>query len=184
MASRSEKPGADGSAGTNGAQAIARTIADALEHGSYDVQQSGELFVHQDAERAIRDALGENARIAVRSRGDAGMRSTSFMGARFAPDLLVETGSVAIPVTVTLLSGNAAPIPGALANALVLSGRYPAVVAFVLDRRLAKRNPFADPGEESAAPSITDAERGFLDQLWRAHHVLVRVRRQDPFGWS
>ena len=78
----------------------------------------------------------------------------------------------------------AGPVALALSNALVLTVRFAAVVAFVLDRRLAKRNPFDDPGVEPEVRQMTDAERRFLDQLWRDHRVLVEVRRQDPFGWA
>jgi hypothetical protein len=174
---RGTGPGSD-------AGAAAEAIAAALRTGAFDPQHAGELFLRAGAERAVRAALGPGARIAVAGRDEAGVRAVTFMGARFSPDLVVETAAGGrVAVTITLLRGDSGPVAGALANALVLSGRYQAVVAFVLDRRLARRDPFGDAGEAPAARELNDTERAFLDQLWQRHSVRVEVRRQDPFGW-
>lgn len=163
---------------------IVETIAGALHQGAFDPEHAGDLFLRADAERAITAALGAGSEILVAGKDGGRIRSAGFMGARFAPHLVVVApGGAGIAVTITLLRGDAGPITAMLANALVLSGRYAAVVAFVLDRRIAKRNPFG--GDDAAeVRGITDAERAFLDQLWAQHRVRVEVRRQNPFGWD
>lgn len=165
--------------------ALAQQIAGALRAAEFDPQHAGSLFLRADAQRAIRAAIDPTAAVAVAGRDDPRVRGVSFMGAHFSPDLVVQppTGSP-LAVTLTLLRGDAGPIAPALSNALVLTLRFDAVVAFVLDRRLAKRNPFDDPGAEPEVRELTDAERRFLDQLWHRHGVLVEIRRQDPFGWG
>jgi hypothetical protein len=65
----------------------------------------------------------------------------------------------------------------------VLAARYPAVVAFILDRRLAKRNPFDDPSDTPAQRELSEAERSLIDQLAKQHNIQVVVKLQDPFGW-
>jgi hypothetical protein len=175
-----------------GGARLARQIAEALRGGAFDPQHAGDLFLRADAEQAIRQALGTGTpglSIAVAGRDDARVRGVSFMGARYAPDLVVEPpGERPLAVTLTLLRGDAGPVAMALATALVLSVRYQAVVAFVLDRRLAKRDPFGSIEDDApAAPerrALSDAERAFLDQLWERHRVLVEIRHQDPFGWG
>lgn len=162
----------------------ASQIAEALTRGSFDPQHAGELFLRADAEKAIRATLGSDARMAVAGREGADVRPVSFMGARFAPDLVVETGGQRVAVTITLLRGDASSIAHTLAGALVLSGRYSAVVAFILDRRLAKADPFADPAEPREVRGLSDAERQLIDQLAQRHQVRLVVRRQDPFGWG
>jgi hypothetical protein len=167
-----------------GEQSPPARIAEALRAGSFDPQHAGDLFLRNDAEKAIRATLGESARIAVAGREGANLRPVGFMGARFAPDLVVEAGGERVAVTITLLRNDTAPIGHTLAGALVLSSRYDAVVAFILDRRLAKADPFADPDEAREVRGLSDAERQLIDQLWQRHHVRVEVRRQDPFGWG
>lgn len=159
------------------------TIAEALNTGAFDPQHAGEVFLRADGERAIRAALGEKARMTVAGKGD--VRSAGFLGARFAPDLVVEPeANQRIAVTITLLRGDAGPVTTALANALVLAPRYAAVVAFILDRRLAKRNPFDDPKDEPAQRNLTELETAFIADLWQRYRIRIVVRRQDPFGWE
>ena len=163
---------------------VASDIAEALRAGSFDPQHSGELFLRADAEKAIRGKLGAGATIAVAGRDTGEVRPVAFMGARFLPDLVVETGGQRVAVTITLLRNDTAPMAHTLAGALVLSSRFSAVVAFILDRRLAKADPFADPDESREVRGLSDAERQLIEQLWQRHHVRVEVRRQDPFGWG
>jgi hypothetical protein len=159
-------------------------IAEALMTGAFDPQHAGDLFLRSDAEKAIRGALGQQARITVAGKDDGAVRSVSFLGARFTPDLIVESApNQRIAVSITLLRGDASPVTSALATALVLAGRYGGVVAFILDRRLAKRNPFDDPTDEPAQRELNDAEKSLIAQLSERHAVRVVVRRQDPFGW-
>jgi hypothetical protein len=165
------------------ASGVAGQVAAALDQGAFDPQHAGELFLRVDAEKAIRAALSAPARIAVAGRDESQVRATSFMGARFAPDLIVEAGGGPVAVTITLLRGDASPITQALAGALVLSSRFAAVVAFILDRRLAKRNPFDDPTDTPEQRALSDAERTLIERLWERHRIRVVVRRQDPFGW-
>src|SRR4051812_25378860 len=122
-------------------------IAEALRAGSFDPQHAGDLFLRADAEKAIRAALGAGAKIAVAGRDAGEVRPVGFMGARFAPDLVAEAEGHRIAVTIPRLRNDRAPIAGTRAGALVFSGRSPAVVAFILDRRLAKADPFADPDD-------------------------------------
>ena len=152
----------------------------ALRDGAFDPQHAGELFLRSDAQKAITAALS-GAQVQVNGKDE--VRGVSFMGARFTPDLVVEIGGQRAAVTITLLRGDAAPITTALAGALVLSARYPAVVAFILDRRLAKRNPFDDPTDTPAQRELSDSERSLIDQLATQHNVRVVVKLQDPFGW-
>lgn len=163
--------------------ALAPLVARALREGVFDTQHAGALFLRADAERAIRGAV-ENVSIAVAGRDDARLRAVSFMGARYVPDLALELpGGGRLAVSLTLLRSDAGPVAGALAGGIALSLHYRAVVVFVLDRRLAKHDPFGGPDTDAPAPSLNDAERRFIDQLWQQHHILVEVRRQDPFGW-
>ncbi len=60
---------------------------------------------------------------------------------------------------------------------------FDGVVAFVLDRRLAKRNPFDDPNDEPEQHQLSDAEKALARQLRERHGVALEVRKQDPFGW-
>lgn len=159
-------------------------IGEALQKGNFDPQHAGELFLRADAEKAIHAALPAGAKIAVAGRDGADVRPVGFMGARFAPDLVVESGGQRVAVTITLLRNDTSSIAHTLAGALVLSSRYSAVVAFILDRRLAKADPFADPSETREVRGLSDAERQLVDQLWQRHHVRLEVRRQDPFGWG
>jgi hypothetical protein len=170
------------------ARRAAEAIAGALRGAPFDTQQSGDLFLRATAERAIKGALGEGTRVALAGRDGAQVGAVALLGGRFTPDLVVEApGGARVAVTVTLLRGNGAPVAGALATALVLAAapRYGAVVVFLLDRRLGKRDPFADPAEAPApVRGLNETERAFLDRLWRLHGVRVEVRRQDPFGWE
>ncbi len=87
-------------------------------------------------------------------------------------------------VTVTLLRGGATPVAGALATGLALasSWRYGAVVAFLLDRRLGKRDPFADlAGEATPVQGLNAGEQSFVDRLWQYHGVRVEVRPPGSF---
>jgi hypothetical protein len=172
----------------DGARRAAEAIAGALQGAPFETQQSGDLFLRTTAERAIRGALGEGTRIALAGRDGPQVGAVSLLGARFAPDLVVEApGGARVAVTLTLLRGEGAPVAGALAAALVLAAapRYGAVVVFLLDRRLGRRDPFADPAEPAApVRGLNEAERAFLERLWRLHGVRVEVRRQDPFGWD
>jgi len=107
-----------------------------------------------------------------------------FMGARYQPDLVVDAGGQRAAVTITLLRSDASAIGHTLAASLVLSSRYPTVVAFLLDRRLAKADPFADPSETREVRGLNDAERQLIDQLWQRHRIRIEIKRQDPFGWG
>jgi hypothetical protein len=181
-----------GSEGTSGTPrpaaataALAEQVAGALRTADFDPQNAGGLFLRAAAQRAIRAAIDPAVAVAVAGSDDPQARGVTFMGARFSPDLVVQPAAGRpLAVTLTLLRGDASAIPLALSNALVLTVRFDAVVAFVLDRRLAKRNPFDDPDTEPEVRTTTDAERRFLEELWRGHRVLVEVRRQDPFGWG
>ena len=155
-------------------------IGAALREGAFDPQHAGELFLRSDAAKAIASALPD-ARVQVNGKDE--VRGVGFMGARFTPDLVVESGGQQAAVTITLLRGDASPVTTALAGALVLAARYPAVVAFILDRRLAKRNPFDDPSDAPAQRELSDSEKSLIDQLGKRHNVQVVVRQQDPFGW-
>jgi hypothetical protein len=169
---------------TSGPAGTSEAIAAALREGAFDPQHAGELFLRADAERAIRAALGESAKVVVAGKDDGQIRSVGFLGQRYSPDVVVDAGGgQQVAVSITLLRGDASPITQALAGALVLSGRYASVVAFILDRRLAKRNPFDDPDEAPAQRELSDAERATIKQLWERHHIRVEVRKQDPFGW-
>jgi hypothetical protein len=155
-------------------------LTTALREGAFDPQHAGELFLRSDAARAVKAALPDAT---VQVNGKDEVRGVGFMGARFTPDLVVEHGGQSAAVTITLLRGDASLVTTALAGALVLSARYPAVVAFILDRRLAKRNPFDDPNESPAQRELSDSERSLIEQLDVQHNVQVVVRTQDPFGW-
>ena len=155
-------------------------LCDALREGAFDPQHAGELFLRSDAQKAVAAALPD-AKIHVNGKDE--VRGVGFMGARYTPDLVVESGGQRAAVTITLLRGDATPVTGALAGALVLAARYPAVVAFILDRRLAKRNPFDDPSETPAQRELSEAERTLIDQLAKQHNIQVVVKLQDPFGW-
>jgi hypothetical protein len=155
-------------------------LCDALRDGAFDPQHAGELFLRSDAQKAISARLPD-AKIEVNGKQE--VRGVGFMGTRFTPDLVVERDGERAAVTITLLRGDAAPVTSALAGALVLAARYPAVVAFILDRRLAKRNPFDDPGDAPAQRELSDSERSLIDQLAQQHNVQVVVKQQDPFGW-
>jgi hypothetical protein len=155
-------------------------IEAALREGSFDPQHAGEVFLRSDAAKAIGASFSE-ARLHVNGKEE--VRGVGFIGARFTPDIVVESGGQQAAVTITLLRGDASPVTTALAGALVLSARYPAVVAFILDRRLAKRNPFDDPSDAPAQRELSDSERSLIEQLDRQHNVRVVVRQQDPFGW-
>ena len=159
-------------------------IAEALQQGAFDPQHAGELFLRADAEKAVRGALGGGVRIAVAGREASDIRPVTFLGARFVPDLVVDAGGKRIAVTITLLRNDAGSMAQTLAGALVLASRFSAVVAFVLDRRLAKADPFADPGETREVRGLSDAERQLVEQLWQRHHVRIEIRRQDPLGWG
>ena len=152
----------------------------ALREGAFDPQHAGELFLRSDAAKAIGAALPDAT---LHVNGKEEMRGVGFMGARFIPDVVVESGGQRAAVTITLLRGDASPVTTALAGALVLSARYPAVVAFILDRRLAKRNPFDDPSDAPAQRELSDSEKSLIEQLGKQHNVQVLVRQQDPFGW-
>jgi hypothetical protein len=177
-------------------------IARALQEAPFETDQGGDLYLRLAAERAIKGAAG-GVRVALAGRDGSQVGRVSFLGARFTPDLVVETaGGASVAVTVTLLRGDAAPVGGALATALALAAapRYGAVVALLLDRRLARRDPFADPleapapeaggdqdgGAEGGAEggALSEAEAAFASRLWEHHGVRLVVRRQDPFGWG
>ncbi len=162
---------------------IAEQVAEALRTGTFDPQHAGEVFLRQDAERAVRATLG-GAGVSVAGREGSPVRPVSFLGQRFQPDLVVDAGSGRqVAVTLTLLKGDAGPLTQALAGALVLAGRYAAVVALVLDRRLAKRNPFDDTRDEPGQRELSEAEQALITQLWERHRIKLELRRQDPFGW-
>lgn len=164
---------------------IAAQVAEALRSGEFDPQHGGEHFLRADAERALRAQLNAGIQIAVAGRDDPRLRPTSFLGARFAPDLVVDApGAGKVAVTITLLRGDAGPVSSALAAALVLAGRYDAVVAFILDRRLARRNPFDDPADAPEPRELSAAETALVAQLAERQRVFLLVRRQDPFGWG
>ena len=183
---------AGGATGTTGAEVsagmvdkgeAADRVASALREGTFDPQHGGEAFLRSDAEKAIRAALGDGARLVVAGKDDGQLRAVGFLGARFQPDLVVNTGGAQVAVTITLLKSDAAGVTHALAGALVLASRYSSVVAFILDRRLAKRNPFDDPSDTPAQRQLSDVEQALARQLWDRHKVRLEVRQQDPFGW-
>jgi len=155
-------------------------ICEALREGTFDPQHAGEVFLRSDAAMALKSTLSD-ARVQVNGKDE--VRGVSFMGARFTPDLVVDSGGQQTAITITLLRGDASPITSALAGALVLAARYPAVVAFILDRRLVKRNPFDDTSDTPAQRALSDSERSLIEQLGKRHNVYVEVRLQDPFGW-
>jgi hypothetical protein len=183
----------------------AQLIARALQDAPFETDQGGDLYLRTAAERAIKGAVG-GARVAIAGRDAAQISSVGFMGARFTPDLVVESpGGGRVAVTLTLLRGDGGPVAGALAAALALvaAPRFGAVVAFLLDRRLARADPFADPlaggdggdggdaggaaagsGRERGPRDLTAAEQAFAARLWEHHGVRLVVRRQDPFGWG
>jgi hypothetical protein len=176
---------------------LVEEIGLALRQAPFDVQQAGELFLRVAAERAIREALarlgeaGKGATIKVAGRDGERLPSASFLGARVAPDLVVDVPSSGrVAVSLTLLRRDAAPVTAALAGALLLasSPSYGAVVALLLDRRVG--NPFGEPDEPAqaagnkAAPALRATEETVVERLWRHHQVWVEVRRQDPFGWG
>ncbi len=165
---------------------LASQIAAALRTGRFDPQHAGELFLRADAERAIRAALGSLVTIAVAGRDEGRVRAASFLGARFVPDLVVEApGRGRVAVTITLLRSDPGPAAAALAGSLVLAARYDAVVAFILDRRLGKPDPFgAGEGGEAPARGLGEAERQLIEQLREGQRIWLEVRRQDPFGWE
>ncbi len=170
---------------------LAGQIAAALRAGRFDPQHAGELFLRADAERAIRAALGGSATIAMAGRDEGRVRAASFLGARFVPDLVVEVpGRGRVAVTITLLRSDPGPAAAALAGALVLATRYDAVVAFILDRRLGRPDPFGGPGDaagaagEAAPRALSEAERQLIEQLREGQRIWLEVRRQDPFGWE
>ena len=135
-------------------------IARALQEAPFETDQGGDLYLRMAAERAIKGAAG-GVRVALAGRDGSQVGRVSFLGARFTPDLVVETpGGASVAVTVTLLRGDAAPVGGALATALALAAapRYGAVVALLLDRRLARRDPFADPLETAPGDAGEDQE--------------------------
>lgn len=164
-------------------ESVAVRIAEALQKGEFDPQHAGELFLRADAEKAIKAALG-GAAVAVAGRDAGEVRPVGFMGARYQPDLVVDAGGQRVAVTITLLRSAAGALGQTLAASLVLSSRYHAVVAFVLDRRLAKADPFADPSETREVRGLNDAERQLIDQLWQRHRIRIEIKRQDPFGWA
>lgn len=165
---------------------LAAQIAAALRAGRFDPQHAGELFLRADAEQAIRAVLGGSATLVVAGRDEGRVRAASFLGARFVPDLVVEApGRGRVAVTITLLRSDPGPVTAVLAGALVLAVRYDAVVAFILDRRLGKPDPFgAGEGGEAPARGLGEAERQLLEQLRDRWHIWLEVRRQDPFGWD
>jgi hypothetical protein len=178
-------------AGMDELSGFVEAVARGLREGEFDPQHAGDLFLRTDAERAISEAVGAGSEILVAGKDGGRIRAASFLGARFAPDLVVAgPGGSSVAVTVTLLRGDAGSLATMLATALVLAGRYAAVVALVLDRRLGKKSPFGDGGEDAAtqAPGsgrgITDSERVLLEQLWTQHKIRAEVRRQNPFGWD
>jgi hypothetical protein len=167
-----------------GAARLAERIAAALEQTRFDPQHGGELFLRADAEKGIRAAFGDAVRIAAAGRDDPEVRPAGFLGARFRPDLVVQSaGGEQVAVTITLLRADAGPVASALAGALVLAGRYQAVVAFILDRRLERRGPFDEPATDVGPRALSEAEQALIDRLWR-QGIRVAVRRQDPFGWD
>jgi len=170
-------------AGNSGKGEAADRVAAALREGAFDPQHGGEAFLRSDAEKAIRAALGSDTRLVVAGKDDGQLRAVGFMGARFQPDLVVDAGGSQVAVTITLLKSDASGVTHALAGALVLASRYSSVVAFILDRRLAKRNPFDDPSDTPAQRQLSDAEQALARQLWDRHKVRLEVRQQDPFGW-
>lgn len=178
------------------AREAAALVARALQDAPFETDQGGDLYLRTAAERAIRGAVG-GARVAIAGRDAAQITSVGFMGARFTPDLVVEPpGGGRVAVTITLLRGEGGPVAGALATAMALaaSPRFGAVVAFLLDRRLGRADPFADPleagageggpGRERGPRGLTEAEQAFAARLWEHHGVRLVVRRQDPFGWA
>jgi hypothetical protein len=162
------------------ASELSDQVGAALQGGTFDPQHAGEVFLRSDAEKAVRAKL-PGARVQVAGKDE--VRGTGFLGERFAPDLVIEQGRDKVAVTITLLRGDAAPVTRALAGALVLSGQYDGVVAFVLDRRLAKRNPFDDPKDEPEQRELSDSEKALVRRLRERHGVMLEVRKQDPFGW-
>ena len=179
---------------------VALLVDRALQDAPFETDQGGDLYLRTAAERAIKAGVG-GARVAIAGRDADRISSVGFMGARFTPDLVVEPpGGGRVAVTMTLLRGDGGPVAGALATAMALAAapRFGAVVAFLLDRRLARADPFADPlaaagpggdagagaGRERGPRGLSEAEQAFATRLWEHHGVRLVVRRQDPFGWG
>ena len=185
-------------------------ISQALYEGNFDPQHAGTLFLRESAANAILGALRGSVEVSVGVEGKADLAGARFMGMRVVPDLAVyppggapspvqpsapldlfdvgprttrEHVSGGIAVTITILRQDARPVQAAIADAVILATRYDAVVAFVLDRRMARRDPFGG-SERDDAPVLSSGDRRLVEALARDHGITVVVRRQDPFGFA
>ena len=185
-------------------------ISQALFEAHFDPQHAGTLYLREGAANAIRGALRDSVEVAVGVEGKADLAGARFMGMRVVPDLAVyppggapspvlpsaprdlfdvgpqsrrEDVSGGIAVTITILRQDARPVQVAIADAVILATRYDAVVAFVLDRRMARRDPFGG-SERDDAPVLSSGDRRLVEALARDHGITVVVRRQDPFGFA
>ena len=185
-------------------------ISQALFEAHFDPQHAGTLYLREGAANAIRGALRDSVEVSVGVEGKADLAGARFMGMRVVPDLAVyppggapspvqpsaprdlfdvgpqsrrEDVSGGIAVTITILRQDGRPVQGAIADAVILATRYDAVVAFVLDRRMARRDPFGG-GERDDAPVLSSGDRRLVEVLARDHGITVVVRRQDPFGFA
>jgi hypothetical protein len=185
-------------------------IAEALREGTFDPQHAGSLFLREGAAKAILEGLHGSVDVAVGIDGKADLPGARFMGMRVVPGVVVyplggaprpaqasapldlfdvrprasrEEVTGAIAVTITILRQDARPVQAAIADAVILASRYDAVVVLVLDRRMARRDPFGrSERDDGSAPSPGD--RGLVDALARDHGISLVVRRQDPFGFA
>jgi hypothetical protein len=185
-------------------------VANALRWGAFDPQHTGPLYLRESAASAIRDGLLGGVDVMIGVDGKADLPGARFMGLRVAPDLAVypaggaplTTGSVQSPglfdlvprskrddvsgviaVTITVLRQDARPVQGAISDSVILATRYAAVVVFVLDRRMARRDPFGG-GLEGDVSALSTGDLHLIEVLSREHRVTLVVQRQDPFGFA
>lgn len=203
MAGRRGQPNSD-------LHARVEAISKVLVEAEFDPQHAGALFLRESAATAIREGLPGGADAIEGVEGKADLPGARFMGMRVVPDVAVYPPGGAprpvdatapldlfavgprafrdvtpggIAVTITVLRQDARPVQAAIADAVILATRYEAVVAFVLDRRMARRDPFGG-GESGEAPALTSGDRRLVEALSRDHGISIVVKKQDPFGFA
>jgi hypothetical protein len=181
-----------------------------LLDAAFDPQHSGALFLREAAATAIRSGLPDDADVIEGIEGKADLPGARFMGMRVVPDVAVYPAGGAprpldisaprdlfavgprpirdaalggIAVTITVLRQDGRPVQAAIADAVILSTKYEAVVALVLDRRMARRDPFGG-SDSDEAPALSAGDRRLVETLARDHGITIVVRRQDPFGFA
>jgi hypothetical protein len=185
-------------------------IAEALREETFDPQHTGTLYLREAASSAIFRALPGAVDVVAGIEGKAELPGARFMGIRVTPDVAVysagaapkppdtsapldlfavgartprDDGTGGIAVTITILRQDARPVQEAIANAVILATRYEAVVVFVLDRRMSRRDPFGAGDRDDASP-LSSGDRWLVQSLAEDHGITVVVRRQDPFGFA